>query len=44
MPYPAYTKLSDDDVLAIRAYLGTVAPVRNEVNPNRLPFPFTAAS
>jgi mono/diheme cytochrome c family protein len=40
MPYPAYTKMSDDDVLAIRAYLGTVAPVRNEVNPNRLPFPF----
>ncbi len=22
MPYPAYTKMSDDDVLAIRAYLG----------------------
>ena len=40
MPYPACTKMSDDDVLAIRAYLGTVAPVRNEVNPNRLPFPF----
>jgi mono/diheme cytochrome c family protein len=40
MPYPAYTKMSDDDVLAIRAYLGTVAPVRNEVNPNRLRFPF----
>jgi hypothetical protein len=40
MPYPAYTKMSDDDVLTIRAYLGTVAPVRNEVNPNRLPFPF----
>jgi mono/diheme cytochrome c family protein len=40
MPYPTYTKMSDDDVLAIRAYLGTVAPVRNEVNPNRLPFPF----
>src|SRR5579872_2777857 len=40
MPYPAYTKMSDDDVLAIRAYLGTVAPVRNEANSNRLSFPF----
>jgi mono/diheme cytochrome c family protein len=40
MPYPAYTKLSDDDVLAIRAYLETVEPVRNPVNSNQLPFPF----
>jgi mono/diheme cytochrome c family protein len=40
MPYPAYTKMSDDDVLAIRAYLATVAPVSNEVVSNRLPFPF----
>jgi mono/diheme cytochrome c family protein len=40
MPYPAYTKLSDDDVLAIRAYLATVAPVRNLVISNQLPFPF----
>jgi mono/diheme cytochrome c family protein len=40
MPYPAYTKLSDDDVLAIRAYLATVAPVRNPVISNQLPFPF----
>src|SRR3979490_1629953 len=41
MPYPAYTKMSDDDVLAIRAYLVTVAPVRNQVISNQLPFPFT---
>jgi mono/diheme cytochrome c family protein len=40
MPYPAYTKMSDDDVLAIRAYLVTVAPVRNQVISNQLPFPF----
>src|ERR1700704_6034651 len=40
MPYPAYTKMSDDDVLAIRAYLVTVAPVRNPVISNQLPFPF----
>jgi mono/diheme cytochrome c family protein len=40
MPYPAYTKMTDDDVLAIRAYLVTVAPVRNKVISNQLPFPF----
>src|SRR5215475_4770932 len=28
MPYTAYTKMSRDDVLAIRAYLSTVQPVR----------------
>ena len=39
MPYPAYTKISDDDVLAIRAYLATVAPVSNAVIADRLPFP-----
>jgi mono/diheme cytochrome c family protein len=39
MPYPAYTKMSHDDVLAIRAYLQSVEPVRNIVNRNTLPFP-----
>ena len=39
MPYPAYTKMSDDDVLAIRAYLTTIVPVNNEVTANQLPFP-----
>ena len=39
MPYPAYTKMSDDDVLAIRAYLATVAPVSNRVISDQLPFP-----
>jgi mono/diheme cytochrome c family protein len=39
MPYPAYTRMSDDDVLAIRAYLATVAPVSNRVISNQLPFP-----
>ncbi|MGA2290917.1 c-type cytochrome [Bradyrhizobium sp.] len=39
MPYPAYTKMSDDDVLAIRAYLATVAAVDNPVMSNQLPFP-----
>jgi mono/diheme cytochrome c family protein len=40
MPYNAYTKMSRDDVLAIRAYLNTVTPVRNAVQSNTLPFPF----
>ena len=40
MPYPAYTKMTDDDVLAMRAYLATIAPVNNRVVSNQLPFPF----
>jgi mono/diheme cytochrome c family protein len=40
MPYNAYTKMSRDDVLAIRAYLNTLVPVRNAVEANKLPFPF----
>ena len=32
MPYPAYTKMTRDDVLDIRAYLATVAPVSNDVD------------
>ena len=40
MPYPYYTKLTESDALAIRAYLNTVKPVRNAVVSNRLPFPF----
>jgi mono/diheme cytochrome c family protein len=40
MPYNAYTKMSRNDVLAIRAYLNTVTPVHNAVVANTLPFPF----
>ena len=40
MPYVYYTKMSRDDVKAIRAYLATVEPVHNEVHSNQLPFPF----
>lgn len=40
MPYPSYTKMSRDDVLAIRAYLKTIQPVHNAVQSNTLPFPF----
>jgi mono/diheme cytochrome c family protein len=40
MPYPTYTRMSDDDVLALRSYFMTVAPVHNPVVSNQLPFPF----
>jgi mono/diheme cytochrome c family protein len=39
MPYPAYTKMTRDDVLLIRAYLATVKPVHNAIIANQLPFP-----
>jgi len=41
MPYPYYRKMTHADVLAIRAYLQTVPPVHNQVESNRLPFPFS---
>ena len=40
MPYPAYTKVTREDASAIWAYLRTLEPVRNEVRPNQLEFPF----
>ena len=40
MPYPYYTKMTREDVIAIRAYLDTMQPVHNEVQSNQLPFPF----
>ncbi|MBV9786115.1 MAG: cytochrome c [Acidisphaera sp.] len=40
MPYTYYTRATREDVLAIRAYLATVAPVRHAVVSNQLPFPF----
>jgi mono/diheme cytochrome c family protein len=39
MPYTSYTKASRNDLLAIRVFLDTVEPVRNEVKTNQLPFP-----
>ena len=38
-PYPNFTKLIRDDVLAIRAYLATLAPVRNIQPPLELRWP-----
>jgi len=44
MPYPAYTKMTREDVLAIRAYLRTVEPAPEKINANQLPFPFNIRS
>jgi mono/diheme cytochrome c family protein len=40
MPYPAYTKVTREDVSAIWAYLRTLEPIRNEIQSNQLMFPF----
>jgi mono/diheme cytochrome c family protein len=39
-PYAAYTYLATDDVLAIKAYLFSQPPVRNEPPENALRFPY----
>jgi mono/diheme cytochrome c family protein len=39
MPYNYYTKMSRNDVKAIRAYLATIPAVKNPVVANQLPFP-----
>jgi mono/diheme cytochrome c family protein len=39
-PYPYFSKLIRDDILAIRAYLATLEPVRNVVPSPDLRFPF----
>jgi len=41
MPYPAYTKMTREDALAIRAYLQTIAPEPDKIEANRLPFPLS---
>jgi mono/diheme cytochrome c family protein len=38
-PYPNFTKLTRDDVLAIRAYLATLTPFRNSPPPPELRWP-----
>lgn len=40
-PYASYALMSQEDALAIRAYLATVPPVRYEAPANRLEFPFS---
>ncbi len=38
-PYPNFTKMTRDDILAIRAYLATLTPVRNALPPPELRWP-----
>ncbi len=40
MPYPWFTKVTREDVLAIKAYLDTLKPVHAPKLPNKLAFPF----
>ena len=39
-PYPHFTRLTRQDILAIRAYLATLTPVNNPPRPAELRFPF----
>jgi mono/diheme cytochrome c family protein len=39
-PYPNFTKLTREDILAIRAYLATLTPVKNTPPPLELRWPF----
>ncbi|MCJ8144041.1 cytochrome c [Ancylobacter sp. A5.8] len=39
-PYPSYTLMTDEDVLAIKAHLFALKPVRQENKPNTFAFPF----
>ncbi|WP_408736923.1 c-type cytochrome [Acetobacter conturbans] len=41
MPYPAYARMSVDEVKDIRAWLATVPPSANTPSPNHLKFPFS---
>ena len=43
-PYPNFTKLIRDDILAIRAYLATLTPVRNTPKPAELRWPLNYRS
>jgi mono/diheme cytochrome c family protein len=38
-PYPNFTKMVRDDILAIRAYLATLTPIRNSAPPPELRWP-----
>jgi mono/diheme cytochrome c family protein len=40
MPYPSYTRMSDDDALAIKAYLFSLKPVHAVAPVNKVRFPF----
>ena len=40
MPYTSYTYMTDDDALAIKAYLFTLAPVHAPAKQNQLSWPY----
>jgi mono/diheme cytochrome c family protein len=40
MPYTAYAKVTDEDLLAIKAYLDTVPAVDDSIDADQLPFPY----
>lgn len=40
MPYPAYAKMTDQDMADLWSYMQTIAPVKQVVVENELPFPF----
>lgn len=41
MPYPSYTKLSDEDMHDLWAYMSTIEPVSQDIDENgQMPFPF----
>src|SRR6185437_325476 len=40
-PYPWFTKMSRSDVLALKAYLDSLKPVRQENKPPKLPWPLS---
>lgn len=39
-PYTSYTRMTPQDLLDLKAYLNTVKPIRNEVPPHNMHFPF----
>jgi mono/diheme cytochrome c family protein len=40
-PYPSFTGITDSDALAIKAYLFSVSPVRQDNRPHDVAFPFS---
>src|SRR5687768_14305547 len=43
-PYDHFTKMTDEDIRALYAFVMTRQPVRAETPPNELPFPFNVRS
>jgi mono/diheme cytochrome c family protein len=40
-PYPSFTRITDDDALAIKAYLFSLPPAHQADRPHEVPFPFS---